>query len=122
MLSLIPMMNEQALEDNIMEVKEYFMLSTVGDSESTLRTTHLLKPIADSMMKQFLKESKLILERKQLSNMNEGHNYTSIWMDMFNDKGSEIENLLINTNIDVVSNQHTQFFAMDIFLIGTFKK
>jgi hypothetical protein len=36
---------------------------------------------------------------------------------MFNDNSGEIEKLLINTNIDVVSNQQTQFFAMDIFLL-----
>jgi hypothetical protein len=34
------MMNEQALEDNIKEVKEDFMLSPAGDSEPTLRTAH----------------------------------------------------------------------------------
>jgi hypothetical protein len=36
-------------------------------------------------------ENKLILERKQLTNRNEGHAYISLWMDMFIDKGSEIE-------------------------------
>ncbi|KEH22177.1 hypothetical protein MTR_7g033970 [Medicago truncatula] len=58
MHNLIPMMNKQALEDNIMEVKEYCMLSTVGDSEPTLKTTHLLKPIANSI-------DETILKRKQ---------------------------------------------------------
>jgi len=41
-------MNEQELEDNIMKVKEDFMLSFAGDSEPTLRMAHLLKPIANS--------------------------------------------------------------------------
>jgi len=36
-------------------------------------------------------ENKLILERKQLKNRKEGHTYTSLCMDMFVDKGSEIE-------------------------------
>jgi hypothetical protein len=36
-------------------------------------------------------ENKLILERKQLTNTNKGHTYTSLWMDIFINKGSEIE-------------------------------
>jgi hypothetical protein len=74
------------------------------------------------LINQLLKESKLILERGQLANKNEGHTYTSLWMDMFIDKGSEIEKLLINTKIDVVSKQQTQSFAMNIFLNGTLKQ
>jgi hypothetical protein len=57
MHSLIPMMNEQALQDNIMEVKEDLMLSTV--SEPTLRTAHLLKPIANSIDETTLKRKQI---------------------------------------------------------------
>jgi hypothetical protein len=206
------MMNEQTLEDTIIEVKEDFMLSPNGDSEPTLRTAHLLKPIANSIDEPTLKfnqfssfdfepkewplkinftgwrhpqqkwvcwldklkpkfesvwkevgifeaimsskccilknqnllqgvvekwccdtntfifpfgeatitlediivlggypiigdhvftkvkdqemrevENKLIRERKQLTTKNDGHAYTSLWMDMFIDKGNEIE-------------------------------
>jgi len=49
------MMNEKALEHNIMEVKEDFMLSPTGDSEPTLRTTNLHKPIAYSIDELTLK-------------------------------------------------------------------
>jgi len=52
--SLIPMMNEQALEDS-MKVKEDFMHSLAGVSEPTLRTAHLLKPIASSVDEPTLK-------------------------------------------------------------------
>ncbi|XP_045822344.1 uncharacterized protein LOC123915247 [Trifolium pratense] len=48
-------MNEQPLEDTIMEVKEDFMLSPAGDSKATLRTTHFLKPIANTIEEPPLK-------------------------------------------------------------------
>ncbi|XP_024634639.1 uncharacterized protein [Medicago truncatula] len=42
-------MNEQPLKDTIMEIREGFMISPVGDSKQTFRTAHFLKPIASSI-------------------------------------------------------------------------
>jgi len=42
-------MNEQPLEDTIMEMREDFMISPVGDSKQTFRTAHFLKPNANSI-------------------------------------------------------------------------
>ena len=46
------MMNEQALEDTMIEVKEDHMISPAGDSAPTLRIAHFLKPIANSIHEQ----------------------------------------------------------------------
>ena len=43
------MMNERPLKDTVMEMREDFMISPVGDSKQTFRTSHFLKPNANSI-------------------------------------------------------------------------
>ncbi|WJX55765.1 hypothetical protein P8452_41498 [Trifolium repens] len=42
------MIHQQPLDDTIMEMKESFMLSSLGDTKPIFRTAHFLKPIANS--------------------------------------------------------------------------